>query len=74
MIRRTELLNAAAEALEAGEDPLATPFLSEHGVTLDECVSLAQQLAIGARLVAYGLEHPRETEGQAVLMSMARQL
>jgi hypothetical protein len=74
MNRRTDLLNKAAEALENGEDPLALSFLSGHGVTSDECMSLAQQLAIGARVVAYGLEHPRETEGQAVLMSMARNL
>lgn len=72
MARRTELLNAAADALDDGQIPLVDPFLSEHEVTLDECFSLAQQLAIGARLVAYGLEHPRSPEGQAVLMSMAR--
>jgi hypothetical protein len=74
MNRRTDLLNKAAEALENGEDPLAVSFLSGHEVTSEECMSLAQQLAIGARLVAYGLEHPREPEGRAVLLSMTRNL
>lgn len=74
MNRRTELLNKAAEALENGENPLAEGFLADHEVTFDECMNLAQQLAIGARLVAYGMEHPREPEGQAVLLSMARNL
>jgi hypothetical protein len=74
MTRRTELLMAAATALEAGEDALATPFLTEHQVTLDEAYSLAEQLAIGARVVAYGLDNPRSPEGSAVLMTMARNL
>jgi hypothetical protein len=72
MTRRTELLTAAADALDEGQDPLVPPFLGEHEVTLDECYSLAQQLAIGARLVAYGLENPRTPEGMAVLMTLAK--
>lgn len=74
MTRRTELLEAAAAALDKGEDPLHVSFLSEHEVTLDEAYSLAEQLAIGARLVAYGLDHPRTPEGQAVMMSLVRAL
>jgi len=70
--RSTDLLRKAAEALEDGRDPLANPFLSEHDVTLDECYSLAEQLAIGARLVAEGFDNPKSESGQAVLMSMAR--
>jgi hypothetical protein len=70
--RRTQLLTAAAAALEDGQIPLMNPFLSEYEVTADECFSLAEQLAIGARVVAYGLENPRSPEGLAVLMSMAR--
>lgn len=72
MTRRTELLTAAAAALDDGQNPLMPPFLDEHSVTLDECFSLAEQLAIGARLVAYGLDNPRTPEGRAVLMSLAR--
>ena len=72
--RKTELLEAAADALDSGEDPFSNGFLSDHGVTSDECMNLARQLAIGARLVAYGIDNPRTPEGQAVLMSMARQL
>jgi hypothetical protein len=72
MTRRTELLTAAAGALDDGRDPLAPPFLDDHEVTLDECFFLAEQLAIGARLVAYGLDHPQSPEGMTVLMTMAR--
>ena len=74
MNRRTQLLLDAAKALDDGQDPLTEPFLSRHEVTLEECYSLAEQLAIGALLVAYGLDHPRTPEGQAVLVSMARGL
>lgn len=73
MTRRTVLLLAAAETLENGRDPLHEPFLSSRGVTLDECLNLAKQLAIGARIVAYGLDHPRSPEGAAVLISIARE-
>jgi hypothetical protein len=72
MTRRTELLMAAADAMEAGEDPFSGAFLSEHGVTSDECMALARQLAIGARTVAYGLENPQTSEGIAVLTTLAR--
>jgi hypothetical protein len=72
MTRRTQLLMAAAAALDDGQDPLTLPFLSEHDVTADECYSLAEQLAIGARIVAYGLENPRSEEGQAVFLSIAK--
>jgi hypothetical protein len=70
--RRTELLFAAAEALEAGDDPFGANFLGEHDVTSDECMNLARQLAIGARVVAHGLDQPRTSEGLAVLGTMAR--
>ena len=71
MNRRTELLMAAADALESGENPLSGGFLSEHDVTSDECLALADQLAIGARVVARGLSSPRSPQGMAVLLSMA---
>ena len=72
MTRRTELLEAAAAALEAGEDPFGGSFLREHEVSSDECRSLAHQLAIGARVVARGLDKPASVEGQAVFMAIAR--
>jgi len=53
----------AAEALNDGRDPLTTPFLSENHVTFDECYSLAEHLAIGARLVASGLDDPYTAVG-----------
>jgi len=72
MNRRTELLEAAASALEAGEDPFGGSWLGEHEVTSDECRALANQLAIGARVVAAGLDTPRSVEGQVVFMAIAR--
>lgn len=74
MGRRTELLEAAADALEDGRDPLTQSFLAEHDVTMEECHALAEQMAIGARLVACGLDNPRTTEGQAVMMALVRGL
>lgn len=71
MTRRTELLHAAAEALEGGFDPLSNSFLSDHEVTSDECVALAMQLAIGARVVARGLDTPGSPEAMAVVTAMA---
>ena len=71
MNRRTELLLAAAEALEAGDDPFGGGFLAEHDVTSSECINLARQLAIGARVVAEGLNRPRSPQGTGVLMAMA---
>jgi hypothetical protein len=73
MTRRAELLTKAADALDDGIDPFTDGWLSENRVSSDECLSLAQQLAIGARVVAYGLDHPRSEEGVGVLMSMAKQ-
>jgi hypothetical protein len=69
----SELLRAAAEALEDGRNPLVNPFLVEHEVTFDQCMSLAQQLAIGARMVARAIEQPRSAEGQAMFATIARE-
>jgi hypothetical protein len=66
-----DLLRAAADALDEGQIPLMNPFLSEHEVTLDQCMSLAEQLAIGARIVAAGIESPQSPQGIAMLMTMA---
>ncbi len=49
--RTVEVLAAATAALEAGTDPFSEGFLAEHAVTLDECSSLAELLALGARLI-----------------------
>jgi hypothetical protein len=69
-----DLLRKAADALEAGQDPFALPFLQEHDVTLDQCQSLADQMAIGARVVAAGIEKPRSLAGQAMLTAMVEAL
>lgn len=51
MTRSDQLLSAAASALDDGVDPLAEGFLIEHDVTLTECYSLAESLALGARVL-----------------------
>jgi hypothetical protein len=73
-VSSADLLRKAADALDDGRDPLANPFLADNDVTLDQCYSLAGQLAIGARVVAEGIENPRSVAGQAMLMAMVRGL
>jgi hypothetical protein len=58
MSRSAQLLKAAADALERGEDPLHFSFLSEHDVESGECLDLADSLALGARLIAWAMENP----------------
>lgn len=65
MSRTSELLKAAADALDDGRDPLTTPFLSDHAVTLDECYDLAEWLAVGAQLMAWAIENPRQARTAA---------
>jgi hypothetical protein len=69
----SDLLRSAAEALDNGEDPFGAAFLGEHGVTADQCMALAQQLAIGARMVARAIERPRSQEGLAMFATIARE-
>jgi hypothetical protein len=69
-----ELLRKAAEALEDGRIPLMNPWLAENDVTLDQCVALAEQLAIGARIVAAGIDDPRSTQDLAMVLTMAETL
>lgn len=74
MSRSSELLKAAADALDDGRDPLTPPFLDEHRVTLDECYDLAEWLAVGAQLMAWAIENPRRArtavEGATDAMKM----
>ena len=72
-MRMGDLLREAADTLDGQEHPFTPAWLGAHDVTLDECVSLAELLAVGARTVAYGLEHPRTHEGQAMMMTLARE-
>lgn len=74
MASSAELLRRAATTLEDGGIPLMNPFLSDNEVTLDQAMSLAEQLAIGARIVAAGIENPRSEQGTAMLMTMAAEL
>jgi hypothetical protein len=68
------LLRAAADALEEGTDPFSTAFLTEHGVTFEQASSLADQLAIGARIMARGIEKPHSEQGMAMVLTMAEAL
>lgn len=63
MSRMTDLLTAAAEALEDARDPFHHEFLVEHNVTSTECLDLSDLLAAGARLIVLGLENPKIAAG-----------
>ncbi|WP_431881687.1 hypothetical protein [Micromonospora chalcea] len=58
MSRTIELLNAAADALDDGQDPFHESFLIEHDVTAAECYALSEQLALGARVMAWAIANP----------------
>lgn len=58
-MRSTDLLKKAADALDDGQIPLMNPFLADNEVTLDECYNLGDQLAMGARLLAWAMENPK---------------
>lgn len=74
MSRATELLKAAADALEAEYDPFHESFLTSHDVTLDECGALAGMLAVGARLIAWAMENPEQARAAAEGASTGLQL
>lgn len=61
--RLVEILTAAADAMEDGMDPFDTAFLADNRVSLEECFTMADLLALGARLVAFGLQHPDVARG-----------
>jgi len=67
MSRQADLLRAAADGLDQGEQPFCDRFLGEHQVTLDECFDMAANMAAGARIVAWAVENPRD--GAAFLAS-----
>lgn len=60
MTRIEKLLTAAADALADGRDPFEHSFLVEHEVTLDEVYTLSELIAVGTRLIAWGLQHPEQ--------------
>jgi hypothetical protein len=66
-----ELLRKAAEALDKGEDPFNGSFLADNDVTFDQCMTLAENLAIGARIAAVAIEKPRSPQGIAWMMTLA---
>jgi len=72
LVSTSGLLRKAADALDDGRDPLTNPFLSENDVTLDQCFTLAEQLAIGARMVAEAIENPASEIGMAYFLMLAR--
>lgn len=66
-----KLLRKAANALSEGNDPFAGSFLSENDVSFDQCMTLAEQLAIGARMVAHAIEHPKSPAGLVYALALA---
>jgi hypothetical protein len=72
--KSAELLLAAAESLDNYNSPFCDEFLTKHEVTFDQCMALSQQLAIGARIMARGVESPTSDAGIAMLTEMARHL
>lgn len=74
MSRTSELLKAAADALEEQRSPFDGSFLTEHGVTYDECMDLADSLAIGARLYAWAIENPQQAVAAAEGASIGMRL
>jgi hypothetical protein len=65
------LLRKAAEALDRQEDPFSGEFLGTNDVTSDQCMTLAEQLAIGARIVAAAIGNPRSEFGVAYALAIA---
>jgi hypothetical protein len=72
MASTAEQLRLIASGLDVGETPLNERFLSEHQVTLDQAMTLAEQLAIGAWIVAYALDHPQSAAGSVYFEAMVR--
>jgi hypothetical protein len=70
-VTTAQLLRAAADALDDGTDPFSLSFLSEHDVTSDQCLTLAEQLAIGSRIVADAITSPRSPAGVAYALTLA---
>lgn len=66
-----ELLRKAASALDEGIDPFGEGFLHEHDVTLSQVIALAQQLAVGARMVVKAIEQPESPQGVAMIYTLA---
>lgn len=60
MSRSSEILKAAAKALEDNCDPFHESFLTANAVTLDECFDMAESLALGAQVIAWAQEHPKD--------------
>jgi hypothetical protein len=66
-----QLLRQAADALDNGEDPFGVNFLQEHNVSLDQCFSMAEQLAVGARMVAKAMDNPHSLLAQEYFIVLA---
>jgi hypothetical protein len=63
--RRSYLMERAIEALDAYHDPLGSPFLVQHDVSLDEAADLCDQLSAGLQFLRIGMEdvdHSGETK------------
>jgi len=56
--RLTALLTAAADEMDKGCDPFDAGFIADHQISHEENGTLAGLLALGARLIAFGLDRP----------------
>jgi hypothetical protein len=58
--RRADLLRAAADGLDDANHPFCDEFLSGNKVTFDECFEMAEDMAAGARVLAWAIDNPRD--------------
>jgi hypothetical protein len=69
-----QLLRKAADALDKGSDPLDVSFVTENDLSLDQLFTLAEQLAVGARIMAKAIEDPRSPQCIAMALTIADSL
>jgi hypothetical protein len=61
MSRMGDLLNKAADYLDEEQcSPFCDAFLTANHVTFDECMTMANLMAAGARLLGWALNNPKD--------------
>lgn len=69
--RMEQLMRQAAETFAEGSDPFSSAWFSQHGVTLDECMTLSELIS----QVLHGfLKSDRQGQAQILLMAVASEL
>ena len=78
-MRMDQLLDKAATALDDGIDPLNSQWLADNDVTFDECMTLAESIALSIRVyrtvMEMGLssEWPSRRLASMILAAVVRQ-